>query len=668
MKKIRYIFCIIISLLMLTAAMIFLAGCGSSSEIDTTGMYLVIYDGNGGYLGNKAAQVRKLFCYPGSKIPDYPVDYTDNQYTVPSLGLAMREGYNLLGWYYAADYSESEYGEYIRLSLEDGNGVYEDRADGKYVRNYIKSDAGTYIFIYVESADDEEGTPTYIYIDAAEYSDEEGNAIGIESGFYICKETKNIEGKTVIDTSDIDDDMIRSAYEAAYKERKYTKSQVDSLAGWHLIDELADNYKTLFAGLDKYVYTFVEATENDEALDHYELISDYASVYSIFIEDENGPYVLTSDGYELMNGDDDHDSGERYSINDKYVFTSESTASMTRYDAMMKYWNFANDTVEAEDCEWDGEKYVITLYAHWEKKNTVYYHYENGTGQIDESNRRLLSDNITYLSLTPGDIIGKKEIVPAYVGHTFVCWSKTPGEYDPWDFANDVFPEGTSELHLYAYYLEGTYKRITSSGMLTEVGKNPSGKFILATDLDLGGAEYSSSPLGLTSATVFTGEFLGFDHKISNYTIKLTPNKSQIDSGEALVAALFPNTCGATIDRLNVEATVSVSGLTSKGDDFEMRKDVRIDCAALVGHALSESGEVSGTTVISDCTAKLTVKPRTSSALVSTAYRYVFNIGDFVATEGDYEISNSASSVDITALTGNVSVKTNVSDGGTLEK
>ena len=633
---------------MLFAAALILTGCGRRGEIDTSDMYLIIYDGNGGYLGNKAAQVRKLYCYPGSKIPDYPIDYAENQYTVSSLGLAMREGYQLLGWYSSATYKENASGEYIYLSTEDGNGVYEDKADGKYVRNYIKDENGDHIFIYVEQAASEEGAPAPIYVFIAPEAEGDAPDVGIEPGFYVCNGYETI--------NDIDNDEVREAYRKAYETKTYTKAQADARGGWHLIEELTADDRALYAGLPRYIYTFTEATEDDAALDHYDLVSGYASLYGVFTEDDAGGYVFYEGNYEKLNGDGEHDAGTRYSKNEKYVFTSDTTAGYDRYEATMDYWDFAEMTVEKEDCTWDGEKYVLTLHAHWEKKNTVYYHYENGTGKVDEATKKLLADNISYVPLTPGATIGKKEIVPGYVGHTFVCWSKTAGEYDPWDFANDVFPEGSTELHLYAYYVEGTYTRITTVKGLSEVGKNPSGKYLLANDIDLSGQTYTASPLNLSESSVFTGEFLAFGHKITGVAYNLNPSKKYVGGDSVLSASLFPNVCGARIEGLSVEAEFVISGLTSK-EDPSFKENIRICCSGIVGRALETSGDVSGATAVSDCSAVMTVRPKTANALNSSAYRYVIDVGDFVVYgEENAVVSGCVSDVDASQITGSVTL------------
>ena len=195
-------------LLALAAAMLF-GACGRTADIDTANMYLVVYDGNGGYLGNKTATVRKLYCSPDSKIPNYPVSYTETEYIVSSLGLAMRAGYQLLGWYANADYTENPSGEYLYLSTDDGNGAYRLNSAGEYVQKYVASEDGRFIFVYVDELgqEDPEAAPnTYVFIDATR---EEGeDPLPIESGFHKCNGEEDI--------SEIADDAVREAYRAAY--------------------------------------------------------------------------------------------------------------------------------------------------------------------------------------------------------------------------------------------------------------------------------------------------------------------------------------------------------------------------------------------------------------------------------------------------------------------
>ena len=88
-----------IILFVLTLVFLFM-GCTTGSETaDYSDMLLVVYDGNGGFLGNKTHTTRKLRVMPNSKIPKYTSDYEPDPYKVSSLGVAIRDGYSLKGWY-----------------------------------------------------------------------------------------------------------------------------------------------------------------------------------------------------------------------------------------------------------------------------------------------------------------------------------------------------------------------------------------------------------------------------------------------------------------------------------------------------------------------------------------------------------------------------------------
>ena len=608
------------ALILIPAAALGLSGCGSSGEIDTTGMILVVYDGNGGYLGNKSATVRKLFCNPGSKIPDYPVDYSQNQYTVPSLGLANKNGYQLLGWYRPDDveYSPSATGEYVYLDTAAGNGVYSLSASGSLVRGFSESPDGDYVELFVEDANAEEGQEiTYIFLNAAA-----NPGITVPSGFYVCT--------TPDDIASVQGDELKAAYEKAFDNGNgaFRASEVETLNGMQLVDSLPDNVRPLTEGLPRFALSYRQAQEGEEELDHYELRSDYAALTGLFAESPKGEYVLDNGRYRRFDPNDPEMSAmTRLTLVDRYVFNEKSAdtpADLPRFSGAIRYWDFASQTVTEDKCTWDGEKNVMTLYAHWALKNTVYYHYENGTGQVDESTTRLLADNITYMPLRPGEVIGRKEIVPLYAGHTFVGWSKSQTEYDPWNFENDVFPEGEARLDLYAYYIEGDYVRVFSEKSLASIGADPSGKYLLVEDIDLGGKEYTSSPLGLADDSVFTGELVSFGKGISNFTLKVSANKRQLNDPDLVMgAALFPQTSGAVIRGLKVEGEVLFSGMRTAMAGS--KAELKFYASGLVGRALDGTA-----TRIEDCGVRLICR----GSLESDNYTYLIALGDLVAYEG----------------------------------
>ncbi|MBO4277913.1 MAG: hypothetical protein J5925_05915 [Clostridia bacterium] len=644
--KAKRLFAILLFVIMMFSVVAVLSSCAGGKDIDTNGMILVIYNGNGGYLGNKAAQVRKLYCVPGSKIPDYPTDYVTNQYTVSSLGLAMHEGYNLLGWYSNADYAPNSKGAYIKLALEEGNGVYELSAEGGYVRKYVASETGDRIFVYMEEApkaETEEGGEapapvSYVFLQNDPEAPEE-EQISVEPGFYICNGEETF--------TEIDDDNLRAAYEKAYAAKVYTESQAKSASGWLICEDLNADMQTLLAGLPRYIYTYAEASAEDKDLDHYALVDGYSAVYGLFVEDENGAYVESEGNFVKYTSGD----AQRYSVVDGCVFTNETTAGMQRYNASMEYWDFANKPVTEEDCVWDGEKYVLNLYAHWEKKNTVYFHYNNETEQVDEMTKKLLDDKVTYRGIASGETIGKKEIVPGYAGHTFVAWSKSATELDPWDFENDLFPDGTSELHLYGYYVEGTYTRVFSMSGLAAIANDPAGKYLIVENIDFGGKELNASPFGLSDGQEFAGEILAYGMKIYNFTYSFKGKNNQAnDENTKVGAALIPLASGAKVSGLDIEFNVKASGIAKAvGDNLKAYFYV----SGLFGTAKDDCE-------VTDCRIKVKAEAASAKALESEKFTYIFSVGDFAAYgKENVRAKGCEASVDYSGLKGSVEITEN---------
>ena len=628
MKQIKRLIPVLVLLAVLAALTAVLGGCKKKSDVDTSGMYLVIYDGNGGYLGDKTRTMRKLFCYPGSKIPDYPTDYTPNQYTVSSLGRATRQGYDLVGWYTFAEYTVSATGDYLELKTEDGYGIFEADANGTYVYKPIADEAGSLIYIYMEPSTAEEGADPDTYVLLAPAFDEDGNPLlTVTPGFYVC----NSEA----DYSDIDDNNLRNAYAEAFA-HPYTKAAAEGLSGYRALDELTEAQQALFEKFPRYRTCYTPAGAEDGGLDRFALVSGHASLFDLFVEDDAGDYVEKNGNYVKAT---EEDAGlKHYKVSDRFVFTGNTTEGMARYGMVAHYWDFANNHVTEDKCQWDGEKYVLHLYAHWEKKLTVNYHYENGTGQVDEATTKLLDDNITEVSLHSGQTIGRKEIVPLYAGHTFVGWSKSATVYDPWNFADDVFPEGTISLDLYAYYVEGDYTRIVSKAGLSEIGKNPAGKYLIVSDLDLGGETYTTSPFGLTDKKVFTGEILSFGKTVSNFHLNLKPINEQLDDATvSVIAAPVPVASSAKISGLNLEFTVLCSK-ASKTTAAASNKNFALVASGLIG---KEQGETPS--AVENCNISLTVKPASATEFSNTnKFTYSYTLGDLVAV-GDSTASGCTS-------------------------
>lgn len=595
MKKSRILSLALLVGLILSLSVL-LSGCANKREISTDGMFLVIYDGNGGYLGNKATTVRKLYCTPGDPIPDYPTEYTDKQNTVSSLGLAMKSGYALKGWYTSADYEANENGAYVYLSADDNNGVYELDNKGQYVFTYVEDENGEFIDVSIEyktTVNDEgetvnDETVSYIYVKEAVLDEEK---VLLSPGFYIYNEETLNDGSM--------NELVVNAYKAAAEEKKFSYGEANKLSGFILVTDLNEADSLLLNNEERYTKTFVEATEKDIELDHYSLKSDYAFVDDIFVTDLKGNYVSVDGRFILFDEEnEDHAGLARYSIDKKYVFTPTeakiSPADLDRYEIEVKYWDFDNDRVTEDVVD---ENRHLTLKAHWVKKTTVFFHYNNNTEQVDEMTTKLLPDNTSYEDIKPGMTIGKKEIIPRFADHTFVCWSKTEGEYDPWDFDKDIFPENANELHLHAYYIDGVYNRVDSVKTLEKVWMNPSGDYLLVKDIDLGGKTFDNvSPLKLSENIAFTGKFISFGKTIKNFTISVSSTKSVSNA----VNALFPAVNGATISGINVDCNLVIN----VGKLNAITKECNLGVSALAFNG----GE--NESVIENCTvnATLTVK------------------------------------------------------------
>lgn len=613
-------------LLVMAALLGVLVGCTGGTDINYDDLYSVIYDGNGGYLGNKTSTVRKLQVAEGSKIPKYLQDYAQDPYIVSSLGLATRQGYSLKGWYLSsnAQYAPNPAGAYVYLDLTAGNGMYTINEEGQYVYGYVIDAEGALVFINVEelSADDDPETAEYIY-----YNGSNGY------GFYVY---------------DSEDASHVAIYQA---DGGYAPSELTAYGSSYLVfDELTVAEQTLFVDVPKYKQAFYEYTEADEGLTRYNYESGYVYFESMFVEDDNGYYALATEGYVVYDSENPaHLALTRYNIDDRYVFspsaTYETPSDLPRFNANITYWDFENNRVTEN----------ITLIAHWERKLTVSYFQKSG--QVTVITKKLTEDNTTSVDLVAGEVIGKLETIPQYSGYTFVAWSKSETEFDPWNFETDVYPTDATELNLYAYMIPGVYTRITSATGLAKVALNPTGNYVLVTDIDFAGRVFSNaSPLGFTVKTTvnsevvpFTGKFEAMGYKLSNFTLAVQNTQRNLlaDAGIVAVSALFPYVQNATISGVvleNVSAVLTTSaGATSVVCD--------LGAAALIGTALE------GETIVTNVDVDITFTSTTADVIGYPVY-----IGDVVARGSQYvTISGSTATIDYTAITGITTDTLNVS-------
>ena len=588
---------ILITIIFASLSLFILSGCsnGTQVEIDKSDKVLVTYDGNGGFLGNQVSQARKLYATIDSKIPFYTsgdlskdleeeVDDLDTglaTYVVSSLGEAHKDGYNLAGWYVKGTdtYQESATGSYIKL--ENGNGYYTLDSDGDYVYRYVESDEGTIVNIIVQDpVTDLKDTAEipYIFLDGefVMFDIENENHVVAKDlyGEFTYKDVSTIEGYQIIG-------------QVSYGE--VTQEQQDAL-------------EVVIATLPTYTgdYELYDELIDAETAAKYSFIEGYVEMNTVMEEKADGDYVydFESSTYELYASDAKYADYQRYSVNEKYIFTSTAevptVSYLTQYAAHFEYWDFTTDRVTAEMQE-DG----LILIASWQKKITVHFVDLSGSETLITTKRN--STNTGNLPLEKGETIYKPQRIPTAANYTFVCWSKTKGEYDPWDFVNEVFPENSNELYLYAYMIEGNYSRITTSQELAKVSDDLNGNYVVINDIDLGGKVYSNStPLGMSVtllqnstvlSSVFTGNFVSYG-TISNYTLTVNSYAKAIltDIANNITLALFPYTMGATIKGVTLEDVKLV--VTSKGSGIVEMVDCGI--APLVGTALTAEEMQSG--------------------------------------------------------------------------
>ena len=610
-KKIQIQKILILIMFILTAGLV---GC-SGGEVVEEDKFIVVYDGNGGYLGNKTNTFRRLEVAENSKIPKYLSDYAQDPYVVSSLGLATRQGYNLLGWYLEenAEYAPNPNGAYVYLDLEDGNGVYTINDEGEYVYGYILDEFGPLIFINVEPiGENDPETTEYIFFNG-------GNGLG----FYIY----NSEDAAHVEVYEVDGG--------------YEPSELTKYVGYLQFEDLTTAEKELFQDIPRFRQDFYEYTEVDEGLTRYNLESGYVFFDTIFEAKADGEYVDNEGVYELYDAENPlHADLDRYTISNRYVFTaSTETATpsdLDRFNADITYWDFEVDRVTKD----------MTLIAHWGRKLTV--NFIQMSGQVTVITTKQNESNTAAVSLVTGETIGKLETIPTYPGHTFVGWSTSESEYIPWDFVNDVYPAGISELNLYAHMIQGEYTRISSASGLAKVVENPNANYLLVSDIDLKGAIFdNASPLGFTLKTAvntvnvpFTGEFVSMGYKISNFTLNVKNAQKELlaDKGVVIVSALFPYVQNAKITGVIVENAFAVLSTTSTATTVVCS----LGAAGIVGTALE------GTTIITDVHIELTITTNSENVIDYPVY-----VGEMIARGAENTVITESTAVfDYSGITG----------------
>ena len=149
----------------------------------------------------------------------------------------------------------------------------------------------------------------------------------------------------------------------------------------------------------------------------------------------------------------------------------------------------------------------------------------------------------------------------------------------------------------------------------------------------------------MNDGQVFTGEILSYGKTISNFTLKLSPQKKYIAEGKTTIGALIPVASGAKISGLNVSFTISCDKIKTMGDP---ETTVSLAVSGVIGKVEGDAA-----TLVKDCNADLTVKSATETAFAAsdTAYSYQITVGDLAAI-GDATVENCASALHTEELTG----------------
>lgn len=611
LKKVSLMIAILMMVLLITGCNI-----GDNNLPDLSDRYVVIYDGNGGVLGNKTFTTRKLLVKPGSKIPRYVQDYADTDkddpYIISSLGVATRDGYKLLGWYREQDasYELDQYGKFVKLDVAAGNGIYNLNDEGNYVMKYNPDESGEYVYLTIEDAP-LSALPSLKYV-YYESSNGYGLYIYDENDVNHREAYEKIENQFTLEEIQENIGSTSTYYVYEYLEEHFAElDEVDPKS-----NETYNKYKNILKNASRYTLVISEYTEADAGLDRYNLETGFVEVDAMMEERKNGNYVFLNDEYVLYDpADPDHQGLTRFQIGPRYVFTTngaiDSPSKMDKYAITIKYWDFEKDVVNED----------MILKAHWVKKCTVEFTWINASGNYET--RTLTSkvdknDLTKIIDFTNGQTIGKLSLIPNRPGYTFLGWSKSETEFIPWDFENDVFPMGTDTMKLYGYMIEGTYKVISTAEELRTVAQDPTKNYVLVNDIDLNGQVFrNTSPLGFVfnkanDVAEFTGEFLGLGYSIKNF--KMVVENDNATLGHKKVLALFPRTKDAKITDLKVENCVlEIDNSRNNPSDLGI--------AALIGEALE------GTTVINNVSLEVTYQVVNSSKTLNCKVY----VGDVVA-------------------------------------
>lgn len=204
-------------------------------------------------------------------------------------------------------------------------------------------------------------------------------------------------------------------------------------------------------------------------------------------------------------------------------------------------WDFATDRLNTETAP---DK-KLTLYARWAENPNICF------VDADEP------DAGAYLTwnMNVGSILQRPtSSEPRKAGHTLLDYYLDEACTEKYIFDIPITEElietdaaGNAVVYVYCKFIEGEFTRIRTSGQFMAIAEEPAGVYVLACDIDLGGAPVT--PLG-----EFTGVLYGNGYTLSGLTVNAKHRVGGVaamrtpDAGFGLFASLN----GATVTGLRL--------------------------------------------------------------------------------------------------------------------
>lgn len=176
-------------------------------------------------------------------------------------------------------------------------------------------------------------------------------------------------------------------------------------------------------------------------------------------------------------------------------------------------WNFETDRVTDKDvylCATYWDNYKITLHYGSGTTDDITRSFDISRTQDGNPNKlfesNLKVENYTFLSYEFDGAEGRKVI-----------------DKFPYDLKSADFEKSTDKLtaHVYGDAIKGNYSVIRTANDLLGAPIGEEVNYYLLNDIDLEGAEYNDQTAYTKLPKVYSGKFVGNNHKISNLTLNL---------------------------------------------------------------------------------------------------------------------------------------------------